>query len=75
MTTAHDPMPPDATRPRSAERPVDAARETAARGAGAAPGCGPDEEPTGMLADRRVDVRGVRAVRAVRAVAQGIPSP
>ncbi|MEV4941560.1 hypothetical protein [Streptomyces zaomyceticus] len=66
MTTAHDLMPPDTARVRSAQRPVDAARETAARGAGALPGRGPDEEPAGMLTDRRVDVR---------AVVQGMPSP
>ncbi|MFD8643869.1 hypothetical protein ACFV14_26640 [Streptomyces zaomyceticus] len=75
MTTAHDPMPPDATRVRSAERPVDTARGAAARGAGTPPGCGAGEEPAGRPADRRVDVGGVGGVGAVGAVAQGMPSP
>ncbi|MFH8576931.1 hypothetical protein [Streptomyces zaomyceticus] len=72
MITACDLMTPDATCGRSAESPVDAARETAALGVEAMPGHGPDEEPTGMPADRRV---AVRTARAARAVAQGMPSP
>ncbi|MFD7965851.1 hypothetical protein ACFV5J_34165 [Streptomyces zaomyceticus] len=75
MITAHDLRPPDATRVRSAETTVDAAREAASSGVGALPGRGPDEKPTGMLADRRVAVGAVGAVRAVRAVTQGMPPP